>query len=96
MENLSATYGWVFGQIRVDPNDENTVYTMGIEFNQSTDGGKTFKPLDGPHPDHHGLWIDPANSNYLLNVQDGGLTMSYDKGKTWKFPIKVAASGSVL
>ena len=88
MENLSATYGWVFGQIRVDPNDENTVYTMGIEFNQSTDGGKTFKPLDGPHPDHHGLWIDPANSNYLLNVQDGGLTMSYDKGKTWKYPIK--------
>lgn len=88
MENLSATYGWVFGQIRVDPNDENTVYTMGIEFNQSTDGGKTFKPLDGPHPDHHGLWIDPANSNYLINVQDGGLTMSYDKGKTWKYPIK--------
>lgn len=88
MENLSATYGWVFGQIRVDPNDENTVYTMGIELNQSTDGGKTFKPLDGPHPDHHGLWIDPANSNYLLNVQDGGLTMSYDKGKTWKYPIK--------
>lgn len=88
MENLSATYGWVFGQIRVDPNDENTLYTMGIELNISTDGGKTFKPLDGPHGDHHGLWIDPANSNYLLNVQDGGLTMSYDKGKTWKFPIK--------
>jgi photosystem II stability/assembly factor-like uncharacterized protein len=89
MENHSATYGWVFGQIRVDPNDENTVYTMGIELNQSADGGKTFKPLEGPHADHHGLWIDPANSNYLLNVQDGGLTISYDKGKTWKFPVKV-------
>jgi len=88
MENLSATYGWVFGQIRVDPNDENTIYTMGIELNQSTDGGKTFKSLNGPHPDHHGLWIDPENSNFLLNVQDGGLTMSYDKGVTWKFPIK--------
>ena len=88
MENHSATYGWVFGQIRVDPNNENIVYTMGIELNQSTDGGKTFKSLDGPHPDHHGLWIDPANSNYLLNVQDGGLTISYDKGKTWKYPIE--------
>ena len=88
MENHSATYGWVFGQIRVDPGDENTIYTMGIELNQSTDGGMTFKALDGPHPDHHGLWIDPANSNYLLDVQDGGLTISYDKGKTWKFPIK--------
>ena len=88
MERHSATYGWVFGQIRVDPNDENTVYTMGLMLNQSTDGGRTFKSLQGPHVDHHGLWIDPVNSNYLLNVQDGGLTISYDKGKTWKFPIE--------
>lgn len=87
MERHSATYGWVFGQIRVDPNDENTIYTMGIMLNQSTDGGASFKPLRGPHVDHHGLWIDPANSNYLLNVQDGGLTMSYDQGITWKYPI---------
>ena len=88
MERHSATYGWVFGQIRVDPNDENTVYTMGLRLNLSTDGGKTFQSLRGPHVDHHGLWIDPANSNYLLNVQDGGLTISYDRGKTWKYPIR--------
>jgi len=88
MERHSATYGWVFGQIRVDPNDENTVYSMGLGLNQSTDGGKTFKPLRGMHGDHHGLWIDPANSNYLLNVQDGGMALSYDKGKTWKVPIE--------
>ena len=89
MERHSATYGWVFGQIRVDPNDENTVYTMGLMLNQSTDGGKTFRTLRGPHADHHGLWIDPENSDYLLNVQDGGLTISYDKGKNWKYPIEV-------
>lgn len=88
MERHSGTYGWVFGQIRVDPNNENTIYTMGLNLNQSTDGGKTFQSLRGPHVDHHGLWIDPLNSNYLLNVQDGGLTISYDKGKTWKFPIE--------
>jgi photosystem II stability/assembly factor-like uncharacterized protein len=88
MERHSATYGWVFGQIRVDPNDENTVYSMGLRLNQSTDGGKTFSTLRGPHVDHHGLWIDPDNSDYLLNVQDGGLAISYDKGKTWKIPIK--------
>ncbi|HUS87157.1 MAG TPA: hypothetical protein VMW76_07955 [Bacteroidales bacterium] len=89
MERHSATYGWVFGQIRVDPSDENTIYTMGLALNQSTDGGKTFKRLRGPHADHHGLWIDPNNGNYLLNTQDGGLTISYDKGATWKFPIEV-------
>lgn len=87
MEGVSATYGWVFGQIRVDPTDENTLYIMGLMLNQSTDGGRTFRYLAGPHLDHHGLWIDPANPNYLLNVQDGGLTISYDKGRTWKHPI---------
>jgi len=88
MEWHSGTYGWVFGQIRVDPKDENIVYTLGVELHQSFDGGKTFKTLDGPHADHHGLWIDPQNPDYLLNVQDGGLTISYDKGRSWKYPIE--------
>lgn len=88
MERHSSTYGWVFGQIRVDPSDENTLYIMGIPLSKSTDGGKTFIQLRGPHADHHGLWIDPDNGNYLLNVQDGGLTISYDQGETWKYPIE--------
>ena len=84
MENLSATYGWVFGQIRVDPNDENTIYTMGLFLNVSTDGGKTFRRLEGMHVDHHGLWIDPGNSSYLFNANDGGVCVSYDKGASWR------------
>lgn len=84
MERHSATYGWVFGQIRVDPSDENKVYTMGLGLNVSIDGGKTFKRLSGMHADNHGLWIDPDNGNYLLNVHDGGASVSYDAGKRWK------------
>lgn len=84
MERHSGTYGWVFGQVRVDPNDENTVYSMGLGLNVSTDGGKTFRPVRGMHGDHHGLWIDPDNSNYLINVNDGGTYVSYDKGKNWR------------
>ena len=84
MEWHSSTYGWVFGQMRVDPNDENTIYTMGLALNVSTDGGKTFKRLRGMHGDHHGLWIDPDNSNYLVNTNDGGICVSYDKGANWR------------
>jgi len=84
MERHSATYGWVFGQMRVDPNDENTIYTMGLALNVSNDGGKTFKRLRGMHGDHHGLWIDPDNSNYLVNTNDGGICVSYDKGANWR------------
>ncbi|MGA2532283.1 MAG: hypothetical protein ABSG19_04515 [Candidatus Aminicenantales bacterium] len=85
-ERFGGTYGWVFSQIRVDPNDENTVYIMGLGLAKSTDGGKTFKNLyyEGLHTDHHGLWIDPGDSNYLINVNDGGANVSYDGGKAWR------------
>jgi len=83
MEGHSATYGWVFGQIRVDPADENTVYTMGLGLNVSIDGGKSFRNLRGMHGDHHGLWIDPDNTGYLLNANDGGVCVSYDAGENW-------------
>jgi len=84
MERHSSTFGWVFGQIRVDPTDENTVYTMGLRLNVSHDGGKTFRPLLGMHGDHHGLWIDPQNPNYLVNTNDGGICVSYDRGENWR------------
>jgi len=84
MERHSNTYGWVFGQIRVDPSDANTVYTMGLGLNVSYDGGRTFKRLQTPGSDHHGLWIDPDNRRYLINVYDQGFAISYDAGATWK------------
>ncbi|HUU06647.1 MAG TPA: hypothetical protein VMZ49_12315 [Patescibacteria group bacterium] len=84
MERHSNTYGWVFGQIRIDPIDAETVYILGVPLSVSNDSGKTFRHLDGMHADHHGLWIDPANSNYLVNANDGGIAVSYDRGKNWR------------
>jgi hypothetical protein len=57
---------------------------MGLEVHQSTDGGKTFKAMEGFHTDQHALWIDPANSDMLVNGNDGGVAISYDKGRTWR------------
>jgi photosystem II stability/assembly factor-like uncharacterized protein len=84
MERHSSTFGWVFGQIRVDPSDPETVYIMGVPLSVSNDGGKTFRRLSGMHGDHHGMWIDPENSDYVINVNDGGIYITYDKGKTWR------------
>jgi photosystem II stability/assembly factor-like uncharacterized protein len=84
MRGINATYGWVFGQMRVDPNDENKIYVMGVSLHVSADSGKTFRPLYGMHGDHHGLWIDPDNSDYLVNANDGGLAISYDGGTHWR------------
>ncbi len=84
MENMSGTYGWVFGQIRVDPVNEDKVYLMGLALNMSDNGGESFKSLRGMHGDHHGLWIDPDNPDYLVNVNDGGVAISYDGGKHFR------------
>ncbi|MGC9057423.1 MAG: WD40/YVTN/BNR-like repeat-containing protein [Candidatus Saccharicenans sp.] len=85
LERHSGTYGWVFGQIKVDPNNSEVVYIMGVPMSVSRDGGKTFTEIESLyHVDNHGLWIDPENSNYLVNVNDGGLEISYDGGKNWR------------
>ncbi len=57
---------------------------MGLSLNVSHDGGKTFSRLGGMHGDHHALFIDPDNSNYLVNGNDGGAVLSYDGGKNWR------------
>jgi photosystem II stability/assembly factor-like uncharacterized protein len=83
----------VFGQIRIDPTNPETVYILGVPLSRSTDGGKTFSGFaQGVHGDHHGLWIDPANTNVIYSNNDGGFYQTADGGKTWKFA--VAAGGS--
>lgn len=95
MTRHSGTYGWVFGQVRVDPTDENTVYTMGIGLNVSKDGGKTFATFaNSPsvHGDHHGLWIDPAKPQVIYDANDGGFYSTEDGGQTWKFAVTAGGS----
>ena len=87
LDNHSGTYGWVFGQIRVDPNQPDVVYTLGLGLNVSRDGGKTFSRVGGTHGDHHGLWIDPGNSSVMYSANDGGVYLSSDGGKQWKFAV---------
>src|SRR5258708_19828692 len=53
----------------------------------STDAGKTWQRLEehAKHPDNHGVWIDPANSEHLLVGCDGGLYESFDRAASWSF-----------
>ena len=87
MSQHSGTYGWVFGQIRIDPKDDKTIYTLGLRLNVSHDAGKSFTTIRGTHGDHHGLWIDPENPSTLYSANDGGVYFSSDGGATWKFAV---------
>ena len=92
MSAHSGTYGWVFGQIRIDPKDDKTIYTLGLGLNVSHDGGKSFSPIRGTHGDHHGLWIDPDNPGALYSANDGGMYLSSDAGATWKFAVSAGGA----
>jgi photosystem II stability/assembly factor-like uncharacterized protein len=95
MTRHSGTYGWVFGQIRVDPTNENRVFTLGLGLNVSTDGGRTFAEYANSrsiHSDHHGLWIDPKNTQVVYSANDGGFYSSSDDGKTWKFAVSAGGA----
>lgn len=86
-QSFFSTYGYSFCDIRVSPDDENNVYILGIRMLASKDGGQTFWHIGGKknvHVDHHDLLIDPKNPDRLLNGNDGGLNISYDRGETWQ------------
>jgi photosystem II stability/assembly factor-like uncharacterized protein len=69
--------------IYADPTDPNTIYVTNARFFVSHDGGKHFGLLRPPHGDNHPVWIDPKNPKIILEGNDGGATVSVDRGETW-------------
>ncbi|MBA2585772.1 MAG: glycosyl hydrolase, partial [Chthoniobacterales bacterium] len=74
---------WYFSKVYADPKSPDALYVLNTGLFRSVDGGKTFNLLPARHGDHHGLWIDPQNSNRIANANDGGASVSTDGGKTW-------------
>src|SRR5258708_4868096 len=72
--------------IRIDPNNDQRIWTGGLPLSLSKDGGKTFvSSFSEIHSDFHAVWIDPKDSNHVISGCDGGLQATYDSGKTWDF-----------
>ncbi len=69
--------------IYADPTDPNTIYVPNARFFVSHDGGRHFGLLRPPHGDNHIVWIDPHNPKIILEGNDGGATVSVDRGETW-------------
>lgn len=74
-----------YSHIYINPFDDTLVYYLSTSMQYSEDGGKTFKTIEGLHPDFHSMWLDPANKNRFYVGQDGGASITYDHGKTWVF-----------
>ncbi len=78
--------GFYFADLRVDPMNENRVFTLSGSLNLSIDGGKSFERISrSMHSDYHALWIDPQDPERMWQGHDGGAGVSYNGGKTWEF-----------
>ena len=77
-----------YADLRIDPLNENRLYSIHGRATVSEDGGKSFRTLVESsliHGDVHELWIHPTDSRLLMMGNDGGVGISYDRGTNWRF-----------
>ena len=74
---------WYYQHIFADPTNSETVWILNTVCYKSIDGGKTFDKISMPHGDNHGLWIDPNNSNRMIEGNDGGACVTLNGGESW-------------
>ncbi|HZQ92797.1 MAG TPA: hypothetical protein VFA60_13460 [Terriglobales bacterium] len=84
--HVLAARPWYFSQVYVAPDREDRLYFLSFDILQSDDGGKNARNIGrGVHPDHHSLWIDPTQPERMIEGNDGGVYVTGDGGKTWRF-----------
>ncbi len=75
-----------YNQCRVAPDDPDEAYFLTSGFARTTDGGVTYDMMNGrrsPGGDNHDLWFDPTNSDRMIVGNDGGVSISVNRGETW-------------
>ncbi|MBL8181737.1 MAG: hypothetical protein JNL64_08960 [Blastocatellia bacterium] len=76
-----------FSKLKIDPNNDQRLWLAGVAMQYSEDGGRTWTGSfsRAPHADTHGIWINPNDSNHIIQGNDGGVNISYDRGRTWDY-----------
>ena len=88
LADINSTFGWYFGQIRVDPSNDNRIWVLGVDLYRSDNGGDSYIQLAGYYNineiyvDHHAMYIHPA-TGFIVHGNDGGLYVSTNYGNNW-------------
>lgn len=87
---IGSKAAYSFNIIRINPGDPNHIAVISDSMPNSNDGGKTWQGTSWPSRgmfvrafgDFRALWWDPRNPDRIIAGSDGGLNISYDRGKT--------------
>ncbi len=88
LEQINRSFGWYFGQIRIDPENENNVYALGVEMAKTINGGDSWEIISGYwnadeiHVDQHSMLFQ-SELNKIWVGNDGGLYSTTDEGNSW-------------
>jgi photosystem II stability/assembly factor-like uncharacterized protein len=88
-EDVGGYPSYYYQQVRVDPNDEDHVYVLGIRVWETKNGGETWGMPFQFGGDNHAMWIDPNDSEHMLLGYDHGMGITYDGGDNWYHPDEI-------
>jgi photosystem II stability/assembly factor-like uncharacterized protein len=84
VSGVYSSYGWYFGQVRVDPGDPNRAFVLGVPMYRTENGGATWGQVGSSnHVDHHAMVFDPADHTRIFEGNDGGIYVSASSGTSW-------------
>ncbi|MFT6972044.1 MAG: photosystem II stability/assembly factor-like uncharacterized protein [Roseivirga sp.] len=87
--DIGGAPSYYYQQVRVDPNDADHVYVIGIQVWETKDAGKNWGRAFNFGGDNHAMWIDPADSEHIVLGYDHGMGITYDAGKNWYHPDEI-------
>jgi len=76
-----------YNRMGVEPDNPDQAYFLTASWAKTVDGGQTiFEPptAETAGGDHHDIWIDPTNGNRIAVSHDGGVSISTNRGQSWR------------
>jgi photosystem II stability/assembly factor-like uncharacterized protein len=75
-----------YTRLAIATDNDNEAYFLCASFSKSLDGGATAEVMSAgqtPGGDNHDMWIDPGNANRMAVANDGGVSISTTRGRSW-------------
>jgi photosystem II stability/assembly factor-like uncharacterized protein len=84
VSGIHSSFGWYFGQIRVDPGNPDRAFALGVPFYRTENGGSSWQEVGSSnHVDHHAMAFDPVDHSRIFEGNDGGIYVSTNSGTSW-------------
>ena len=80
---VDSSFGWYFGNLRVNPIDPDELFVLGQRLFRSVDGGGNWNENFQMHVDHHAMEYSKNDPNLVFAGNDGGIYRSTDGGNNW-------------